>query len=77
VTREVECSRSEAGSSPIVRTARGADDRARICEALRRAEGDKSLAAVILGWSRMTLYRKMRRLGIDYGTGKATESQPV
>jgi DNA-binding NtrC family response regulator len=59
------------------RAARDADDRARICEALRRAEGDKSLAAVILGWSRMTLYRKMRRLGIDYATGKPTETQPL
>jgi two-component system response regulator HydG len=57
--------------------AREADDRARICEALRRAEGDKSLAAVILGWSRMTLYRRMRRLGIDYATGKPSETQPV
>jgi DNA-binding NtrC family response regulator len=57
--------------------ARDADDHARIFEALRRAEGDKSLAAVSLGWSRMTLYRKMQRLGIDYATGKPTETQPA
>ncbi len=46
------------------------DDRERIIDALRRAAGDKSLAARILGCSRMTLYRRMQRLGIDYGTGQ-------
>ncbi len=46
------------------------DDRDRIVDALRRAAGDKSLAARILGCSRMTLYRRMQRLGIDYGTGQ-------
>jgi Nif-specific regulatory protein len=46
------------------------DDRTRILQALKRAGGDKSLAARILGVSRMTLYRKMRKLGIDYATGQ-------
>ncbi|HXI02064.1 MAG TPA: sigma-54-dependent Fis family transcriptional regulator [Candidatus Saccharimonadales bacterium] len=53
------------------------DARERIVDALQRAGGDKSLAARILGCSRMTLYRRMRRLGIDYGTGRPEESPPA
>ena len=53
------------------------DTRERIVDALQRAGGDKSLAARMLGCSRMTLYRRMRRLGIDYGTGQSEELPPA
>ncbi|MBI3447754.1 MAG: sigma 54-interacting transcriptional regulator [Acidobacteria bacterium] len=46
------------------------EERARIVDALARAAGDKSLAASILGCSRMTLYRRMQKLGIDYRAGR-------
>lgn len=40
-------------------------ERARIIEALRHANGRKQVAAVALGWSRSTLWRKMREHGLD------------
>jgi len=46
------------------------EERARILDALARAAGDKSLAATILGCSRMTLYRRMQKLAIDYRAGR-------
>jgi DNA-binding NtrC family response regulator len=49
-----------------VRSLERMEERSKILEALTRAGGDKSLAASILGWSRMTLYRKMKRLEIPY-----------
>jgi DNA-binding NtrC family response regulator len=36
-----------------------------IRETIRGCEGNKSEAAKLLGWSRMTLYRKMARLGLS------------
>ena len=36
-----------------------------IAEALRQSHGNKSLAALILGISRDTLYRKLHDLGFD------------
>ena len=39
-------------------------------DALRRAGGDKSAAARLLGWNRMRLYRSLRRHGIPYDTGR-------
>jgi DNA-binding NtrC family response regulator len=46
------------------------EERAKILDALNRASGDKSLAATILGCSRMTLYRRMQKLAIDYRAGR-------
>lgn len=40
-------------------------ERTRIVEALRAANGRKQVAAAALGWSRSTLWRKMREHGID------------
>ncbi len=40
-------------------------ERARIVQALRNANGRKQVAAAALGWSRSTLWRKMREHGID------------
>ena len=42
-----------------------ADEAGRIQSALRRARGNRTRAAAILGISRATLYRKLRELGID------------
>jgi DNA-binding NtrC family response regulator len=39
----------------------------RILAALDRAAGSRTRAAQILGWSRVTLWRRMRELGIDGG----------
>lgn len=57
------------------RAAREAEERSRVEAALKRAGGDKSLAARILGCSRMTLYRRLRRLGIDYGAQESAASK--
>jgi transcriptional regulator with PAS, ATPase and Fis domain len=43
-----------------------ADERSIILTALRRAEGNKSLAAKSLGIGRTTLWRRMKELGIDW-----------
>ncbi len=43
----------------------GADERQRILQALREARFKKAKAAELLGIDRTTLWRKMRRLGID------------
>jgi two-component system, NtrC family, response regulator AtoC len=40
-------------------------ERARIVEALRAANGRKQVAAAALGWSRSTLWRKMREHSVD------------
>lgn len=40
-------------------------DRERIIEALRRSDGSKSRAALLLQMHRKTLYNKMKRLGLD------------
>ncbi len=52
----------------VTRMAEGFDPPAteteRILEAIHGCEGNKSEAARLLGWSRMTLYRKMARLGL-------------
>ena len=50
------------------------ESRKRILDALRRAGGDKSLAARILGCSRMTLYRRMQRFDISYGSGRSEDN---
>jgi len=46
------------------------DEKSRIEDALRQADGDKSAAARILGWNRMRLYRSLRRHGIPYDSGR-------
>ena len=46
------------------------DERHLVEDALRRAGGDKSAAARLLGWNRMRLYRSLRRHGIPYDTGR-------
>jgi DNA-binding NtrC family response regulator len=46
----------------------GAGDFSRIIEALEHCEWNRSKAAVLLHWSRMTLYRKMKQLHIEPAT---------
>jgi transcriptional regulator of acetoin/glycerol metabolism len=41
------------------------DEKQRILDALERAGGKRAAAARLLGWSRSTLYRRMRELGIE------------
>jgi DNA-binding NtrC family response regulator len=43
----------------------GKDDRERLLEVLRSTSWNKSKAAEKLNWSRMTLYRKLARYGLD------------
>ncbi len=43
----------------------GGDERERIVDALARAGGNRTLAAMMLGVSRATLYRRFEALGID------------
>lgn len=49
-------------SSPI---SNGSDERDKIINALKQANGNKSLAAKLLGIHRTTLWRKLRELGIE------------
>jgi len=48
------------------------DEATRIRRAIERAEGDRALAATMLGMSRTTLWRRMRALGL-YGQGGEAE----
>ena len=57
----VEAVRGEAAAVDV---AVGADERSRILDALKRAEGNRTVAAKLLGVNRSTLWRRMRRMGI-------------
>jgi PAS domain S-box-containing protein len=65
-----------ASPAPASPSARAADpeERARILEALHRSSGKKSEAAQRLGISRVTLWHRMRTLGIDPAEGKGVRS---
>jgi DNA-binding NtrC family response regulator len=65
---------------PVFRPGRGTgpgsgDDLDRLLAALRYTEGDKSAAARRLGWSRMRVYRMLKRAGLplDFGRPGAGE----
>ena len=55
----------DARQQTTARQATTIDDHERIQYALRKADGNKTLAAQILDIDRSTLWRKMRRLGIE------------
>jgi DNA-binding NtrC family response regulator len=57
--------RDDAVPSPI--EPEPVDERVRIVEALRRAGGNRSRAARMLGIGRATLYRRLDELGLDPG----------
>ena len=54
-----------AAEPVVVRPVSEAGDRAAILEAYRRANGNKSRVAEILGVSRKTLYARLKRLGLE------------
>lgn len=52
-------------SAPDLRGSRAQAERRAIEDALKRAEGNRSQAARLLGIQRQHLYRRMKALGID------------
>jgi len=54
-----------AAEPVVVRPLSEAGDRAAILDAYRRANGNKSRVAEILGVSRKTLYARLKRLGLE------------
>ncbi len=61
--------------SLAVETENAPDEANRILRALSDSSGNKSKAADLLSWSRMTLYRKMERYGIRSENQNATSSR--
>ncbi|WP_418320165.1 sigma-54 interaction domain-containing protein [Piscinibacter sakaiensis] len=55
-----------ADELPLPAPSGDADESTRIVEALERCEWNRSKAAALLHWSRMTLYRKMKHLHIGH-----------
>lgn len=53
-------------TAPVLKETPGLpqDNRARVIEALERAQGNRSVAAYLLGVSRATLYRRLAQLGL-------------
>jgi transcriptional regulator with PAS, ATPase and Fis domain len=54
--------KSIAGGDPLLRKSLEGTEKASIRDALDRCHGNRGRAAAVLGISRMTLYRKMKRL---------------
>ena len=62
-----------APPAPAATPARADDERGRIEDALERTGGNRSEAARLLGVSRVTLWKRMRRLGLG-AAGESDES---
>ncbi len=54
-----------ASPQPLPAAAPASPEAARILRALERAGGSRERAAQVLGWSRVTLWRRMRELGLE------------
>jgi DNA-binding NtrC family response regulator len=52
-------------AAPIALDGAGPPDARRIRDALTRTAGNRDRAAKLLGWSRATLWRRMRALGLE------------
>jgi transcriptional regulator with PAS, ATPase and Fis domain len=61
---ELNVSAAEVAGAPSARVDEPPDVR-RIRDALARTGGNRDRAALLLGWSRVTLWRRMRSLGLD------------
>jgi two-component system response regulator HydG len=60
--------------APVASATPGEDERVRIEAALERTGGNRSEAAKLLGVSRVTLWKRMRRLGLGAATSDAGEA---
>ena len=70
-------SRGDAGGAPLSSTDLEDIERATIQRVFEQVHGDKALAGRMLGISRATLYRKLKRYNISGSSGSGSSSHTL